>query len=128
MIPSGSYVALALVAATVLAWLLARILLLTRQGRTEQATRLARTGTVVWAIGLLIATLRGSPPMGLDERPVFVFVPFSSHNTVLDYEIALNCLLFTPSLCCCRGRRGGLPRARSPHRPPWPSALRSSSS
>lgn len=96
MIPAGSYVVLALGAGVVLAWVMTRIWVLTLRDRTEQATRLARTAIAAWAIGLLLATLRGSPPMDADSGPAFVLVPFSSHNTALDYEIVLNIFLFMP--------------------------------
>lgn len=96
MIPAGSYVAVAIGAGVVLAWLLARIWMLTQHGRSEQATRLARTAITIWVVGLLIATLRGSPNMDQGARPMFELVPFSSHNTALDYEIVLNIFLFMP--------------------------------
>lgn len=96
MIPSNLVVPAAVVALAFLAWVLLRLVRLTRRGDFVRARRLAVTCAGLWGFGLLLVTLGGRPqdPSGL---VFFNWIPFATQTAASTSEIVMNFLLFTPA-------------------------------
>ncbi|HWD82150.1 MAG TPA: VanZ family protein [Kribbella sp.] len=95
MIPSSLVVPAAVAALAFLAWVLLRLVRLTRRGDLVRARRLAAACVGLWALGLLVVTLGGRPhdPSG---RVFFNWIPFATQTAASTSEIAVNFLLFMP--------------------------------
>ena len=85
-----------MVALAFLAWVLLRLVRLTRRGDFVRARRLAVACTALWAVGLAVVTLGGRPqdPSG---RVFFNWIPFATQTAAATSEIAVNFLLFMPA-------------------------------
>ena len=96
MIPSNLVVPAAVAALAFLAWVLLRLVRLTRRGDFVRARRLAAACTGLWTLGLLVVTLGGRPqdPSG---RVFFNWVPFATQTAASTSEIFVNFLLFMPA-------------------------------
>jgi glycopeptide antibiotics resistance protein len=96
VIPVSFVVPAAVLALAFLAWVLLRLIRLSRRGEGPQAALLAWRAGVLWVVGLLLATLGGRPrdPSG---SVFFNWVPFGAQSAVSRPEIVLNLLLFAPA-------------------------------
>jgi len=96
VIPSSLVVPAAVVALAFLAWVLLRLVRLTRRGAFAPARRLAITCSGLWGLGLLLVTLGGRPqdPRGL---VFFNWIPFATQTAASTSEIVMNFLLFMPA-------------------------------
>ncbi|QNE19618.1 VanZ family protein [Kribbella qitaiheensis] len=96
MTPDSLVIPAAVVALAFLAWVLLRLVRLTRQGDFIRAAHLASASTALWGLGLLLATLGGRPQDSLG-RIWFNWVPFATQTAANDTEIVMNFLLFVPA-------------------------------
>ncbi|MGW6195493.1 VanZ family protein [Kribbella sp. NPDC055110] len=96
MIPSNLVVPAAVAALAFLAWVLLRLVRLTRRRDFVRPRRLAITCVGLWGFGLLLVTLGGRPhdPSGL---VFFNWIPFATQTAASTSEIVMNFLLFMPA-------------------------------
>jgi glycopeptide antibiotics resistance protein len=96
VIPSNLVVPAAVAALAFLAWVLLRLVRLTRRGDFVRARRLATTCGGLWGLGLLLVTLGGRPqdPSG---QVFFNWIPFAAQTAASISEIVLNFFLFMPA-------------------------------